>query len=243
MPSIIKTLRKQSKRLYSKLRYVLRKVRKLSYKTRRLLYKVRRLAPSTRRQKRQWIRIGGVVALLVVGTLAYNKVTVTTIDPAAYATLLETIAKGESNGNYNAYFGNAKNMTIRFTEMSVAEVLQWQADYVAQGSVSSAVGKYQIIRPTLAGLVKELKLDTSKKFDKTLQDKMAMRLIERRGAIQFVDSKLSRDDFAANLSKEWAALPRVTGANPGESHYAGDGVNKARISVSEVFTAIDKLKM
>lgn len=164
-----------------------------------------------------------------------------TIDRTAYASLLQTIAKGESSGNYNAYFGNANNTAVRFTEMTVAEVLQWQDQHVAQGNVSSAVGKYQIIRPTLLGLVEEKGIDDTALFNAALQDDLAIALIERRGAIEYVQNKLTREQFAANLAKEWAAFPRVVGANPDESYYAGDGVNKAHVSVNEVLAAIDHI--
>jgi muramidase (phage lysozyme) len=165
----------------------------------------------------------------------------TTIDPAKYAPLLNTIAKGESNGNYDAYFGQASNTTIRFTDMSVKEVLQWQQDYVKQGNPSSAVGKYQIIRPTLAGLVKELDIDSGAKFDEALQDRMAIALLERRGSEDYVGKKLTREQFAANLAKEWAALPKIIGANPEQSYYAGDGINKVQITIAEVYKALATL--
>lgn len=160
------------------------------------------------------------------------------VDPAVYTPLLDTIAKGESNGNYNAYFGNASNTTLLFTEMTVDEVMKWQEEYIKQGSPSSAVGKYQIISTTLKGLVKELDIDTAERFDKTMQDRMAVALLERRGAEDYVEKKLSRQEFAANLAKEWAALPKITGPNPEQSYYAGDGLNKVRISIPEVYTAL-----
>lgn len=164
------------------------------------------------------------------------------VDPTAYNTLLNTIAKGESKGNYNAYFGKVGNTKIRFTEMSVKDVIMWQEQYVRKGSASSAVGKYQIIRPTLAGLVAQLRIDPSTLFDENLQDRMAIVLLERRGAHAFVQKKLSREEFAASLAKEWAALPKATGVNPTQSHYAGDGINKSNISLSEIYDALASLE-
>jgi conjugal transfer mating pair stabilization protein TraG len=166
----------------------------------------------------------------------------TTIPPEAYAPLLETIAKGESNGNYNAYFGEPGNSEVRFTEMPVGEVLQWQDEYVKQGNYSSAVGRYQFIRPTLAGLVKQNKIDLSARFDETMQDRLAIKLMERRGSRAYYDKVLTREQFAANLAKEWAALPKVLGDNPEQSYYADDGVNKSRISIPEVFQALTSLE-
>ena len=183
---------------------------------------------------------GLVVTLAVLGGtgIAYRNLMASKVDPAVYTPLLDTIAKGESNGNYNAYFGNASNTTLLFTEMTVDEVMKWQEEYIKQGSPSSAVGKYQIISTTLKGLVKELDIDTAERFDKTMQDRMAVALLERRGAEDYVEKKLSRQEFAANLAKEWAALPKITGPNPEQSYYAGDGLNKVRISIPEVYTAL-----
>lgn len=155
--------------------------------------------------------------------------------------LLDIIAKGESRGNYNAYFGSAANNKIKFTEMSVGEVLAWQDEFVKKGSPSSAVGKYQFIRPTLKGLVSELRIDNNTIFDAHLQDRLAHRLLERRGLKEYARGKLSREEFAHNLSKEWAALPRVTGKHPDQSYYAGDGLNKVRITREEIFTGIASL--
>ncbi len=122
--------------------------------------------------------------------------------------------------------------------MTVAEVLEWQEAHVGAGSVSNAVGKYQIIRPTLTGLVDQLNIDQVERFDEALQDRLAIALLERRGAQDYVNENLSREQFAANLAKEWAALPKVIGPNPDDSYYESDGINKSNISVDEVFQCL-----
>jgi muramidase (phage lysozyme) len=196
------------------------------------------------RRKRNRKIAAGLTAILLagitIGTVYQNMQP--KIDPAAYTPLLNTIAKGESNGNYDAYFGDATNTSIRFTDMSVGDVLRWQKKYVQQGSVSSAVGRYQIIRPTLLGLVHELGIKPGARFDKQLQDKMAITLLERRGSLAYVEKKISRDQFAANLAQEWASLPKITGPNPDESYYASDGINKSQISITAVYDALAVLK-
>jgi hypothetical protein len=53
-----------------------------------------------------------------------------------------------------------------------------------------------------------------------------------------VDNKISREEFAYNLSKEWAALPKTIGENPEQSYYASDGLNKAQVSVAELYASI-----
>lgn len=163
------------------------------------------------------------------------------IDPASYAPLLHLIGKAESNDNYNAYFGNAGNTSIDFTNMSIADVLAWQANHVAQGNASSAVGRYQIIDTTLSGLVQRLGIDTKTKFDQKTQDTFAIALLERRGSVKYINEELTLDQFAANLAMEWAALPKVIGDKPGDSYYAADGLNKSRVSVDEVRKAIEPI--
>lgn len=157
--------------------------------------------------------------------------------------LLDLIGEKESRGNYNAYFGKADNQALDFTKMTVSEVRKWQDDFVNKGSKSSAVGKYQIIRKTLDSLIKEMGLTGKERFDQKLQDQMAVTLLNRRGYDKFKAGKIDRNTFANNLAKEWASFPVVTpinGKRPGQSYYAGDGLNKALIAPESVFAALDK---
>ncbi len=163
------------------------------------------------------------------------------VDPATCRPLLAVIAQAESKGNYNAYFGNANNSDIAFTEMSVAEVLQWQQEFIAAGNASSAVGRYQIISTTLGELVRQLHIDTRQPFNEALQDRMALALLERRGATKYVNNQIDSREFAAELAKEWAGLPRVIGDKPEQSYYAGDGLNQALVSVDDILQAVDKI--
>lgn len=163
------------------------------------------------------------------------------VNPASYQDLLHLIGRAESNDNYNAYFGNAGNSAVEFTDMTIAEVLVWQHEYVREGSPSSAVGRYQIITTTLEELVRVLDVSHEQKFDTAMQDQMAIALLERRGAVEYVNRELSRQEFAANLAKEWAALPRAVGNHPEASYYAGDGLNKSRVEVFEVLQAIEPI--
>ena len=165
-----------------------------------------------------------------------------TVNPDTYTPLLDLIGRAESNNNYNAYFNNPNNTSIDFTKMSIDEVLAWQANHVQQGNFSSAVGRYQIVNTTLSGLVQRLAIDKTKKFDKTMQDKLAVALLERRGSERYINDELTREQFAANLAMEWAALPRVIGETPSDSYYAGDGVNKSRITVDEVLGVIERIR-
>lgn len=177
-----------------------------------------------------FLAIGGLISLILLNMQETQKIHT--------ADLLNTIAKVESKYNYNAYFGKPNNTSIQFTSMTVNEVLAWQKQFVEQGNPSSAIGRYQFIDSTLQGLVRELKIDGNMKFDEALQDRLAVALLERRGIREYVDNKISREEFAHSLSKEWAALPKAIGENPEQSYYAGDGLNKAQLSMDEVYASI-----
>lgn len=201
------------------------------------------------RAVRPWLQDKRVVLAAAIFILALSSIVYSTfmsdkrltVDRATYAPLLQLIAKAESSGNYNAYFGNAGNDKVTFTDMTIADVQKWQAEHIKQGSPSSAVGRYQILNTTLAGLVDRLGIDTKLKFDAAMQDALAIALIERRGAEEYINDELTRDEFAHNLAKEWAGLPRVIGDKPGDSFYASDGLNKSRVSVDEVRKAIEPI--
>ena len=184
------------------------------------------------------------IAIFCLGTITYTYYMQNrrlSVDPSTYTPLLDVIGKAESKNNYNAYFGNPGNQSVRFTDMSIAEVLAWQAEFVRKGNFSSAVGRYQIIDTTLSGLVKRLGIDQQQKFNQTTQDTLAIALVERRGAEDYINNDLTREQFAANLAKEWAALPRIIGSNPSDSYYASDGINKALVKVDDILGAIGRI--
>lgn len=187
-----------------------------------------------------WILVGSIGILVIIMTV--NMSDSFSVDTEAYTPLLNVVAKGESGGNYNAYFGSPANTDIRFTDMTLGEVFFWQTEFVKQGSISNAVGKYQIIQPTLIDISDKLGITHDTKFDEATQDKIAIALMERRGSLAYVNSDISREEFATNLSKEWAALPNVSGSEPHKSYYESDGINKSSISKDEVYDALDSLQ-
>ena len=182
-----------------------------------------------------WIGIVFVAALIAYTIGSMNQRL--QVDPVSAKPLLDLIARVESKGNYNAYFGNAGNTSIKFTEMSIADVLSWQEDFIVAGHPSSAVGRYQIISTTLKGLVQQLNIDTNQPFNEAMQDRMAVALLERRGATEYVNNQIDERQFAAELAKEWAALPKIIGDRPEQSYYASDGLNKALVGVDEILRA------
>jgi len=199
----------------------------------------------TRWRKSKKLRLYALLGLASVGVISYaiymnNKPR--DVDPASYKPLLELIAQAESNDNYNAHFGNSANTDVEFTAMTIEEVQQWQREFVAQGSPSSAVGRYQIIDTTLSELIATQDIDPAQTFDEPTQDKFAIALLERRGSVEYVNQELPTEQFAANLAMEWAALPKVIGDNGDASYYAGDGLNYALVDKEDILEAVQQLR-
>lgn len=164
------------------------------------------------------------------------------VDTATYTPLLDLIAQAESNDNYNAHYGSSNNTSTIFTDMTIEEVLDWQSRFIQQGNASSAVGRYQIIDTTLSSLVEQLGISMKQKFDKATQDRLAIALLERRGAEKYINKEMNRNEFAANLAMEWAALPKITGPNPRASYYDGDGLNQSLVQPDKVLEAIANIR-
>ena len=145
--------------------------------------------------------------------------------------MLELIGKGESGSDYNRVYGKAKRIDL--TNMTINEVMAWQKHYTDNGSESSAAGKYQIIRKTMAATVREMGLSGNEKFDPAMQDRMAMHLLNKRGYEAVLQGRMSEGQFANNVAKEWASLK---GTN-GRGAYDGDGLNAGKISASQTIGA------
>ncbi len=109
------------------------------------------------------------------------------------------------------------------TEMTLAEVLDYQRKIRAMGTVSSAVGRYQFIYPTLRDLVETHGISGSLVFDGEVQTYLARFLMHQCG---FFERATPNVQLANCLAEVWAALPLVSGPGRGQSAYAADGVNK-----------------
>ncbi len=165
--------------------------------------------------------------------------------------LRKLIRAKESRGDYNVVWGGIgaqHKPPRRLTTMTVQQVLDWQ-DSIDPLYNSEAAGAYQVMEDTLRGLVDSKQVSRKAVFNRTTQDKIADLLLKRRGLDSFLAGKISREKFANNLAKEWASFPVVSRVfngkrmvNPGQSFYAGDGLNKALTTPSAVLAALDKLK-
>lgn len=152
--------------------------------------------------------------------------------------LVREIAEGEgtseeqaqANGfasGYDVPFGYGKHLMPPkpLTEMTVGEIKKFQTEQIkatkglipgSPGKGTSAVGKYQVLRGTLASMQKTLKFKDSDLFDVELQDSIGAELLNKRGYDKFLEGKITREKFQDNLSKEWASIadPRT-----GKSRY------------------------
>lgn len=157
--------------------------------------------------------------------------------------LLNLIGKGEGAGYDTVYGGSKLSPQKPITSMSLTELLDWQDRSVGAGSISSAAGRYQVIRGTLRAVISSGAVTQNSTYSPITQDTIAIYLLKVRGLNRFLTDAITKETFANNLAKEWASFPVVTGPNIGSSYYAGDAAgNSARVGVQEVIAVLDQLK-
>ena len=159
-------------------------------------------------------------------------------NPGPDSKVLNFIGKIESGNSYNKLVGGKVKNDPPLTDMTVAQVMQFQDTMRARGHETTALGKYQIIKGTLAGVVKSGAINVNDKFNAQTQDRAAIQLMNMRGRERFKSGKLSTDAYANNLAKEWASLPMPNG----RSYYAGQGSNKSLVPRSEFIGALQAKK-
>ena len=142
--------------------------------------------------------------------------------------LLNVIGKLESSDNYDVTVGMKKNPNL--VNMTINEVI----DYSRSLGNSGAAGRYQIIPGTLEGLRNKGYVKGDDVFNPETQDKLAVELIKGRGLNKYLQGKLTADEFADNLSQEWAGLPY----NTDKSYWAGVGNNKSLMSRKDFMSTV-----
>ena len=158
--------------------------------------------------------------------------------------LLDFIAKPESGGDYNIVWGRIKRKDWPpkpLTQMTIGEVLAWQ-DRIDPHYMSEAAGRYQILEDTLRGLFRQAGLLETDLFNEENQDRLATRLLQRRGLNDYLAGRISTEKFCNSLAKEWASLPVVSGPKRGCSYYSGDGLNKSHVSVVDFMEAVRSIR-
>lgn len=165
--------------------------------------------------------------------------------------LLDFISGPESRGDYEVWSSFKQgNLPKPLTQSTIAEVLGYQKNWRSVGGISSAAGRYQIIRKTLLMLCKQLNLDGDALFDEAMQDRLGYQLLKIRGYDAWMAGEITNEQFGNKLAREWASFPVLTAQKnykgiwikPGVSYYAGDGLNARGISAKAVLSKLNAIK-
>ncbi len=173
------------------------------------------------------------------------------VDPLAPAmrNLLKAIrAKEAGSAGYNADYRNDDKWVLTTKTFDQVRDLG-RSQVTQQHEASSAIGAYQFLTATLDSLKIGLKLKGTERFDEQFQDALAVALMRRRGLDGYMAGTISLTTFCNNLAKEWASLPVVSTiqgqrrtVQPGQSYYAGDGLNRAGHTAEEILGLVRSLK-
>ncbi|MCE6959564.1 hypothetical protein LAZ40_10905 [Cereibacter sphaeroides] len=151
--------------------------------------------------------------------------------------MLILLGRVEGPDGYNTIsYSSDMSLTKPLTQMTLQEVLDFQDRMVRNGAASSAIGKYQFIRDTLAELIEIHDLDPTIHFDRRMQDYLARIKMQDCG---FYDPKLSDIEVGNCLARTWAALPVLTGSKRGRSYYHGTAGNKSRVSLDTMLAVLE----
>jgi len=173
--------------------------------------------------------------------------------------LATNIAKYESGkAGYNAYnkgtVGNKmipSDKPIDFSKMTITEFLRRGELKKDDPDRLFAVGRYQIIPPTMKDLIKQMKIDPDTTYlDAATQDSLFTNGLvgqRRKKVDSYVKGKSDdRDGAILELAKEFASVgvpyDMEVGnkkLKKGDSYYSGIGGNKAHNSPEEVGAALD----
>ena len=150
--------------------------------------------------------------------------------------LLDFIARYESDGDYNIMVGGKRG---NLTGMTVGNVLDMQKNMIAKGHESTAVGRYQYIRKTLAGTAAQMGMDVdSTKFDEKTQDALAIQTLRTIGLENWLDGKLDDGAFLNKVARVWASVPTTSGG----SYYSGVGSNKAGVKSNVALNTLQDIR-
>ncbi len=141
------------------------------------------------------------------------------------AKLRDLIAKAEAGrAGYDAVQLGARVRPEKPpTQMTLAEIFAW---IEATPGQPHAIGRYQFIPKTLAGLVTQAGVPHSAQFSAALQDRLADMLLNQAGLQDFLAGETGHVAFMNALARVWAGLP----TSSGQSHYHGYAGNKASIT-------------
>lgn len=169
--------------------------------------------------------------------------------PAPARRLLDFIGSKEAPRGYDTVFGNRMDrMPKPLTTMTIDEVIA-QGQWRTKNFGSSAAGRYQFMRATLASLKQTERLTGREVMTPELQDRLGYALLMRRGYAKFMAGQLSVAGFGLGLAREWASFPVLAptkGAHRqvqrGQTYYLGDGLNKVLATAGEVEAVLNQIR-
>lgn len=165
--------------------------------------------------------------------------------PAPAKRLLDFIAGYEAPRGYDTVYGNKMSrMPKPITSMTVDEVIA-QGAWRTSTFGSSACGRYQFMKATLAGLKTSQRLTGRELMTPDLQDRLGYALLLGRGYRDFMAGQTSIAVFGNEIAKEWASFPVLAptnGKRRGQSYYAGDGLNHVLVGPEPVETVLRAMR-
>jgi len=149
--------------------------------------------------------------------------------------LLSLIALAEANNGYDSVQTGARvKPPARPTAMTVRQIYDW---IDATPGQPHAIGRYQFIPATLRDLVRQLGVPTSAKFDRRVQDRLALALVAQAGYDDFASKKITASKFMDNLALIWAGLPQADGRSAYHG-YAGNRATITRARFEQLFLGV-----
>lgn len=152
--------------------------------------------------------------------------------PKGGADFAQFLGAKESGNSYTKLVGGREDSSIMNKTVN-----QLKNEYGGQ----FAMGRYQIQMRTGAEILRRNGLDPATfVFNKEGQDQIYQMLLVHRGLNDFLSGKISDEQFAHNLSMEWAALPKDAS---GRGYYDGDSSgNRALLGWNDTLRHINAMK-
>lgn len=146
--------------------------------------------------------------------------------------MLDLIGSLEAPQGYDQVYGGVKLDPPRpITSMRVSEVIAWQRQ-ASRTAVSSAAGRYQVIRATLERMVERGVVRKHERFSPGVQDRIGRYLLRETG----YRSGPIGHKTANRIAGVWASLPTTGPGSSGASFYEGIAGNHALLD-AETFRA------
>lgn len=132
-----------------------------------------------------------------------------------------------------------------FVNMTIGQIKKIQRDLNDVNGVGYwAVGRYQLIPPTMRALCKRHGVSDNALYNKALQDKFCVWLLmDRSDVLKYIRTGHGFDSAALNIAMIWASVPLLKnhkGKRAGQSYYS-NGVDKAHHSVQTTKQIISAL--